>query len=446
MESKSLMIRKRSVGNLLVWGGALLPLLLWLLTESAEPRGRRFYSTADLVYAGQVAGLAGMAMLSIAFVLSSRARFLEDYFGGLDKMYRVHHRLGQTAFFLLLIHPVAQALRFVPDRFDRALLFLFPTHEKLAVNLGAFTFWALVLLMIPTLFVNIAYDKWKVSHKFLGLVLIIGTIHMLTVESTRGRPVAVMENPILRYYMLALAALAAVCFCYKLIGLPLLSRRHMYTVEGVDRLSDEVLQIELSPRRQRVTFLPGQFVFVTFYQEGLSREAHPFTICTIPEQRAMALTVKALGDFTNVLYGRLRSGAGAKVEGPYGRFDYRMGSPRQIWIAAGVGVTPFLSWARHIEQTQDRTYRATFYYCVHSRSDAVHHQEFERIAARRANLQIALICSEERGRLRAAEIGNLDDTDIFMCGPRGFTTDLQRQFMQLGVAGDRIHFEDFEFR
>jgi predicted ferric reductase len=123
-----------------------------------------------------------------------------------------------------------------------------------------------------------------------------------------------------------------------------------------------------------------------------------------------------------------------------------MGSPRQIWIAAGVGVTPFLSWARHIEQTQDRTYRATFYYCVHSRSDAVHHQEFERIAARRANLQIALICSEERGRLRAAEIGNLDDTDIFMCGPRGFTTDLQRQFMQLGVAGDRIHFEDFEFR
>ena len=84
MESKSLMIRKRSVGNLLVWGGALLPLLLWLLTESAEPRGRRFYSTADLVYAGQVAGLAGMAMLSIAFVLSSRARFLEEYFGGLD--------------------------------------------------------------------------------------------------------------------------------------------------------------------------------------------------------------------------------------------------------------------------------------------------------------------------------------------------------------------------
>src|SRR5512147_29318 len=127
------MIWKISIGNFLVWSGALLPLLLWLLTESAEPRGRRFYSHADFVSAGQVAGLVGMAMLSIAFVLSSRARFLEDYFGGLDKMYRLHHRLGQTAFVLLLIHPVVQALRFIPDRFESALLFLFPTHEKLAV-------------------------------------------------------------------------------------------------------------------------------------------------------------------------------------------------------------------------------------------------------------------------------------------------------------------------
>ena len=446
MEKKPLTIRKRSIGSLLVWGSALLPLLLWLLTESAQPRGRRFYGDADLVNAGQVAGLVGMAMLSIAFVLSSRARFLEDYFGGLDKMYRVHHRLGQTAFVLLLIHPVAHALRFIPDRFDRALLFLFPTHERLAVNLGAYAFWGLLLLMTLTLFVKIPYDKWKLSHKFLGVVLIIGTIHMLTVESSRGRPVTVMENSILRYYMFGLAALGISFFCYKLVALPLLSRRQMYTVKAIRKLSNEVLQIELSPLRRRVAFVPGQFVFVTFYQGGFSREAHPFTICTVPEQKDIALTVKALGDFTNALYQRLRIGAGAKVEGPYGRFDYRMGSPRQIWIAAGVGVTPFLSWARHIEQTQDSTYYARFYCCVHSRSDALQYQEFERIAGQQVNLQVALVCSEEQGHLRAADIGNLDDKDIFMCGPKAFTTDLQRQFLQLGVAGDRIHFEDFEFR
>jgi predicted ferric reductase len=181
-------------------------------------------------------------------------------------------------------------------------------------------------------------------------------------------------------------------------------------------------------------------------KQGLPREAHPFTICTVPEQKEIDLTVKALGDFTGALYRQLRSGAMAKVEGPYGRFDYRMGSLQQIWIAAGIGVTPFLSWSRHMEQTQSSTYRATFYYCVHSRSDAVQYREFERIAAQQVNLQVALICSEERGHLRATDIGDLDDKDIFMCGPKGFTADLQRQFVQLGVVGDRIHFEDFEFR
>src|SRR5512143_95476 len=227
MEKKPLMIRKRSLGSLLVWSSALFPLLLWLLTESAEPRGRRFYSHADLVHAGQIAGLVGMALLSMAFVLSSRVRFLEDYFGGLDKMYRVHHRLGQTAFVLLLVHPVAHALRFIPDRFGSALLFLFPTHEKLAVNLGTYAFWGLVTLMVLTLFVKMTYDKWKLSHKFLGIVLVIGTIHMLTVQSTPGRPVAVLQNAILRYYMIGLAAFGIIAFCYKVIVLPILSRRHM---------------------------------------------------------------------------------------------------------------------------------------------------------------------------------------------------------------------------
>ena len=124
----------------------------------------------------------------------------------------------------------------------------------------------------------------------------------------------------------------------------------------------------------------------------------------------------------------------------------RWGRRSRSGFAAGVGVTPFLSWARHIEQTQDSTYQATFYYCVHGRSDAVQYEEFERIAAQQVNLQVALVCSEEQGHLRAADIGNLDDKDIFMCGPKSFTTDLQRQFLRLGVAGDRIHFEDFEFR
>jgi predicted ferric reductase len=31
------------------------------------------------------------------------------------------------------------------------------------------------------------------------------------------------------------------------------------------------------------------------------------------------------------------------VEGPYGCFDFEDGQPHQIWIGAGIGITPFVA-------------------------------------------------------------------------------------------------------
>jgi predicted ferric reductase len=439
------MTLKRNIGEILVWLAAVLPIGLWLLTpaERLARRGGAAWLVADV---SQLAGLVGMAMLAIAFVLASRVNWIEDVFGGLDKMYQVHHRLGRAAFVMLLVHPIAHAFRFVPGRFDKALLFLLPTHQQLAVNVGVYAFWLFILLMILTLFVTIAYDKWKVSHKFLGLVLVLAAVHMATLTSTPGRTVAVTTNSPLLYYMLALAALAACSYVYSVIVRPLLSRRNIYTVNNVRRLGEKVLEVELLPKTGGVTFSPGQFLFVTFDQRGLPHEAHPFTICSLPEGDAIVLTIKALGDFTQSLYRHLRKGANAWVEGPYGRFDYRSGSADQIWLAAGVGIAPFLSWARDLTRRNNGSYRASLYYCVRSRGDAVQYDEFERLAAHAGNLNVALICSEEQGHLRAVDLGELRDRDIFMCGPKRFTSDLRAQFRRLGVAAERIHFEDFEFR
>lgn len=437
---------RRNVGEIIVWMGALLPVALWLLTSAAEPQGRQAHMVPFLGDIGQIAGLVGMAMLGIAFVLASRARFLENLFGGLDKMYRVHHRLGRTAFVLLLVHPVAHAFRFVPDRLEKALLFFLPTHRELAVDLGVYAFWAFLLLMVLTLFVNIAYDKWKVSHKLLGAVLIVGAVHMFTVPDTPGRSVALTANPVLMSYMAVLTVIAVAAFAYKVVVLPLVSRRNICSVSAVERLNDQVLRIELSPRDRRLDFEPGQFVFVSFDQPGLPREAHPFTICSVPGNGSIVVTVKALGDFTDALHRRLHAGARAWIEGPYGRFDYRSGSCEQIWLGAGVGIAPFLSWARYMEHFEDRSHGAKLYYCVRNRSDAIHFEEFRRMAERLTNLDVTLVCSANQGHVRAVDLGELRNKDVFMCGPKHFTSDLKAQFLKLGVPDHRIHFEDFEFR
>ena len=398
------------MGEVLVWLGALLPVGLWLLTP-AEPLGRRGAAAWFVTDIGQLAGLVGMAMLAIVFVLASRVRWIEDLFGGLDKVYQVHHRLGRAAFVMLLAHPIAHAFMFVPGRLDKALRFFLPTHEQLAMNLGVYAFWLFVVLMILTLFVTVAYDKWKVSHKFLGLVLVLGAVHMVLVTRTPGRTVAVTTNTALLYYMLALATLASCSFLYGVIVRPLLARRNVYAVNDVRRLGERVLEVELLPQILDLSFSPGQFVFVTFDQPDLSHEAHPFTICSLPEKDAIVLTIKTLGDFTHSLYRHLRKGGKAWVEGPYGRFNYRSGSTDQVWLAAGVGIAPFLSWARDLARRDDDGHRVSLYYCVRSRGDAVQYEEVQRIALQANNLNVALICSEEQGHLRATDLGELRDKE-----------------------------------
>jgi predicted ferric reductase len=412
---------------------------------------------------GQVTGLAGTALLALSFVLATRAQWLEDYFGGLDQMYRTHHAFGLTAFGVLAAHPVALALRFIPEQLSRALLFLMPVHRQLAVNVGVYALWGLVALVALTLARRVPYDTWKITHRGLGVVLLLGAAHMLAVRPTRGYDVALAQVPGLWYYMLGLTGLGLVSAAYVSVWKPLFGRRLPCRVTGVHRLSKEVVEVELTPETGRLDFFPGQYVFVSFRGEGLTRESHPFTVCSPAGEHAFRVTVKALGDFTSTLYGRLREGMAAQVDGPYGRFDYRQGGSDQIWIAGGVGIAPFLSWARHMAHTEDHLHAGDrahagnheqsvdlqsvdLYYCVHSRGDAVYRDELKALSETIPGLRVRLVCSVEEGHLQVGDLGDLSGKDVFLCGPARLTGDFRRTLRRRGVERERIHFEDFEFR
>ena len=64
---------------------------------------------------------------------------------------------------------------------------------------------------------------------------------------------------------------------------------------------------------------------------------------------SLRVTVKALGDYTSRLPELIEPGMPAVIGGPHGRFDHRKGTDRQVWIAGGVGVAPFLSWLRALD-------------------------------------------------------------------------------------------------
>jgi ferredoxin-NADP reductase len=109
-----------------------------------------------------------------------------------------------------------------------------------------------------------------------------------------------------------------------------------------------------------VEFQAGQFVYATFHQSEIPREPHPFTIASAPGGDHLRIVVKRFGDFTSSMMS-LRPGCAVWLEGPFGRFCLE-GDPvnAQTWIAGGIGITPFLSWARSLE----RALPVDLYYCT----------------------------------------------------------------------------------
>ncbi|MBN9060435.1 MAG: ferric reductase-like transmembrane domain-containing protein, partial [Rhizobiales bacterium] len=52
----------------------------------------------------QLTGVVAIVFMSVAMLLALRPRALEGWFGGLDKMYRLHKWLGIGALVLSILH------------------------------------------------------------------------------------------------------------------------------------------------------------------------------------------------------------------------------------------------------------------------------------------------------------------------------------------------------
>ncbi|WP_141691499.1 hypothetical protein [Rhodohalobacter halophilus] len=76
-------MKKRESGRLIVWGLALLVIPPWLI--SFPETTVRHNLNPLLVYGSQIAAWTGFSLFALTFVLVARLKWLEDYFGGLDR-------------------------------------------------------------------------------------------------------------------------------------------------------------------------------------------------------------------------------------------------------------------------------------------------------------------------------------------------------------------------
>ncbi|MFA7437072.1 ferric reductase-like transmembrane domain-containing protein [Castellaniella sp.] len=399
-------------------------------------------------------GVASMGLMSLVMVLATRPVWLESWLGGMDRIFQLHKRAGILAISLGVAHwlvkiskgALISVLGAIVDKpASLPLLEAFQSSKGLAKDVGEWVIYALILTLVLTLWKVVPYKAWRLVHKVMPVLYLALVFHAVVLM-----PAVWWTQPLglLMGGLLVAGSLAAVSALRQRIGH---RRRHAGVVESVTRQASGVTEVRCVMAADWPGHVAGQFAFVQFDR---SEGFHPFTIADADRGAARRLTfqIKALGDYTSRLAQQLHPGQHVLVEGPYGRFDHTRGDREQIWVAGGIGITPFVAWLESLQDTPDKAPQAHLHYCIR---DAAQDPFVPRLRALCARLpQIRLQIHEARagqrldaGTLRADwKAGGGVMPEIWFCGPVGLARHLEDGLRALGLDRVRWHREAFDMR
>ncbi len=406
----------------------VIPLTLWFVIDPSLAR----FSSTPLIFnsLGQITALLGFTLFAFNIVLAARFPWVEKVFGPLNKMYVTHHLIGVSVWILLLIHPLGLVSTY-------GLGLLLPTYGNWARNLGLSAVLLLSALLILTLFVKLPYEIWKATHKYLPVVFVIGAVHGLFVPSDVSASVA------LTVYVSIVSFIAVVGGVYRSSPLSrFLVKKYKYKVSTVTQ-TGSVTEITLVPEKEHMVFIPGQFAFFKFQIPGFT-ETHPFSI-VYSNSSPLGMCIKSEGDYTSKIHS-VPVGTPVLIEGPFGRFSYYFHNrARQIWIAGGIGITPFLSLAQSLPA--NGVYTTDLYYVVKNKEEAFKLEYLKQLETQKKGLTVIPIFTNSEGHLTAEQVveksKNISRADIFVCGPPPMMKSLRAQFNRLGIRHGHIHTEEF---
>ncbi len=420
--------------------------VLWAVAKPAgEPTGR---------YVGQFLGAESILLLSIGLVLISTLPWVEEWFDGIDRAAIWHRRVAITGLVLLAPHLLLSSN-------PNGTALGGPLGAIGAIGMLALATWAILprwqsVVPAPLRGLVLAardapvvsdvrgifggYERWRALHRTTGLFVAAGFAHGV-LDATPFD-----DAPVLRWSYVAVGAIGLGFYAYRELLARFFLSLHDYQVEAVREIDDGLVEVAMRPIGRRVDFVPGQFAMVYLEaKDGWHR--HPFTISSAPHEGVVRVTVKALGDYTSRLQDLIEPGMPAVIGGPHGRFSHWRGTDRQVWIAGGVGVAPFLSWLRALNG--HLPHRVDFFYTADG--EAPFADESRAIADRHESLHAHLVDTSVEGRLTpervlAAADGDGSGLSVFMCGPRAMLRSFQSELRLAGVPARRIHREHFDWR
>lgn len=206
--------------------------------------------------------------------------------------------------------------------------------------------------------------------------------------------------------------------------------------------SADSVTLVLKPNRHVSRFTAGQHLNISVEIDGrrLSRSYSP----RYQADGRIAITVKRIagGKVSHWLCDQAKLGDTVLLTAPYGDMTLSEKSEHAVFLAAGSGITPFISLIQaHAAQGQ----RMSLLYWVRDESSACFADALMALAAKHANLTVQLLMTQPKAGVAVSRISaeqiqalvpELANATLYACGPAGFVgsasaiaQQLQRPFL-----------------
>lgn len=206
----------------------------------------------------------------------------------------------------------------------------------------------------------------------------------------------------------------------------------------------------------RMEFRAGQYVAIGFKRRGRRSPMRCFSLTNAPNSAGeLQIAFRQQGDFTHAL-AELERDEELFISGPFGSFYVPAGQEYPlVYLAAGIGITPFLSMLRAQAQRVNKIPTTLLYSC-RSLNDIPFAEDLIQLARENPWFTLRFLVNQLPGSFRPhplvlaerltpevlRQFGH-EDADYYICGPTGYTKHACRMLEKDGIMDDQINCEAF---
>ena len=412
-----------------------------------------WYSFFHSYSLGMFFGLPAFVWFCIVLVLACRIRIFDRLYGH-DRVIVFHGYLALSALLFAVTHAI--------------LKYKYFGLEGTQVLLGIISLALFLTITIVTCFLMIQglsnrsrilnsfrkyaqrtwgfdYSGLKLVHNGLSVAAALMVAHVLMASSTNEK-----TSRIVLIWVCGSTGLIFYLF-HKLIRPIVLWSRSLHLRE-IRPLSDTIIELSVAPvPHSFANAQAGQFAYLRLISSRCGWEEHPFTVSSPPGSTAITFTIKNLGNYTRSLKD-VEPGTRVLLDGPYGVFTPHTFNGPQLFVAGGIGITPFLSIIRDMDNKKIPT-MMTLVWSARNENDFVHDDTLREIASRNKWFRyVPIITAGGQGKHVNRELleSLFDKKDfptmqVFFCGPETMRSELQKILRKTGLPRVAFHFERFSF-